>query len=313
MNCRELRKFLYAFADGQLGVKDNCEVLDHLKMCVRCSAIVEEHQSVRRALKKQLDDAPIPVGLEPRVRKALATGRPVRRWQPVRLALSGKSLAMAAVVALAVLVGYGLAPKRSVAPIELAAADEPTDVVEVKLGEMTASMAVFKHHACCMLGGKHHHDELPRELGAVAPAIGKHFSNVISVLAPDLTSRGYTFESANFCGVLPDYHGAHLIYAGAGEADVNPRLSVFSVPRLDCLDKCAGAPWGEGAFRTYRVPSASGGAAHNLIAWHEDATSYVLVCSGDLCQRRLRSIAEDFRVAFARPVARQFLASLSLP
>ena len=49
MNCRKIRKYLFAFADGQLGVKANCEMLDHLKMCRKCSAIVDEHQAVRRA------------------------------------------------------------------------------------------------------------------------------------------------------------------------------------------------------------------------------------------------------------------------
>ncbi|MCC7314685.1 MAG: zf-HC2 domain-containing protein, partial [Planctomycetes bacterium] len=36
MNCKSVQKFLHAFADGQLGVRANCEVLDHLKMCPSC-------------------------------------------------------------------------------------------------------------------------------------------------------------------------------------------------------------------------------------------------------------------------------------
>ena len=55
MNCKSARKFLYAFADGQLDVTDNCEVLDHLKMCPGCGAVVAEHQSMRTVLTKYIE------------------------------------------------------------------------------------------------------------------------------------------------------------------------------------------------------------------------------------------------------------------
>ena len=54
MNCTGVRKFLYAFADGQLGVKSSCEVLDHLKMCPACSRLVDEHHSLRAAIGRML-------------------------------------------------------------------------------------------------------------------------------------------------------------------------------------------------------------------------------------------------------------------
>lgn len=47
MNCRNVKKFLYAFADGQLSVRANCEVLDHLKMCPACSRAVAEVVQLR--------------------------------------------------------------------------------------------------------------------------------------------------------------------------------------------------------------------------------------------------------------------------
>ena len=74
MNCNQSRKYLFAFADGQLSVQANCEVLDHLKMCTACSRIVDEHQAVREALRRSGERIVTPSGLARQVRRTL-TGR----------------------------------------------------------------------------------------------------------------------------------------------------------------------------------------------------------------------------------------------
>ena len=56
-----------ARADSQLGIKDNCEVLDHLKMCPECSKVVDEHQAVRAAVGRSIVEVGVPGELRGRI------------------------------------------------------------------------------------------------------------------------------------------------------------------------------------------------------------------------------------------------------
>ena len=47
MTCKTFRKYLYAFADGELETRENLEALEHLNMCPSCCRKVAVQQALR--------------------------------------------------------------------------------------------------------------------------------------------------------------------------------------------------------------------------------------------------------------------------
>lgn len=291
MNCTGVKKFIYAFADNQLGVKESCEVLDHLKLCPGCSRLVDEHQTLRKAIVEQCQEVHAPAALRSRLLESVQSPAPAelapipgRRpgWQ--RLAAAACLLLAAGGVAWWGLpggAGSGESPARVITP--------------VPRGESAASMIAAVHFACCNHHEMHQSKSLPAHLGEVAPALRDHFDDTLAARAPDLSRYGFAFESVNLCGVRdkPGCEGGHIIYVNEREH----RLSFFSVPRWDCLDKCgraAGDPGGE--FREYSVERESGPALQ-IVAWHEHATTYI--CCACVEPELLEDMVRDTRTAMA--------------
>lgn len=52
MNCNIVRKYFYAFLDGELDVEKNIEVLSHLDMCYECSLKIEKERLIQRRVKE---------------------------------------------------------------------------------------------------------------------------------------------------------------------------------------------------------------------------------------------------------------------
>lgn len=291
MNCRGVRKFLYAFADDQLGVKANCEVLDHLKMCPACSRLVEEHQTLRRAIGRTLAEVQVPHSLHSRVAGALspAAASPSRRTFAWTLqAPRHRATAIAAALLLlvgATWIGASLlrkAPPPAVSP------------VVVEGGQIAASLVADIHVSHASLGPAHHRSDLPSTLAEVGPAISRHFEDRLAVAVPDLSSYGYVFESANFCGVRKAdcTEGGHVIYASTED---QTRLSFFVVPRFDRFDHCNGQRSVEPeAYREYEVDQASG-VSLSVLAWHRDETTFVCVGSVDI--NRMKAMVGAVRTA----------------
>ena len=301
MNCKEARKLLYAFADGQLGVKDNCEVLDHLKMCCECSKVVDEHQALRAAVGRSIAAASVPRHLSGRIAIGLpAAASGTSRWSLTKV----RAYALAA----SFLLVAGIFLWRS--------AWSPSDpgpaggrAVRVEQGNSAATMIAQVHNECCLHSAHHQNRDLPTTLGTVGPAICAHYNNKIAALAPDLSRYGYRFESANYCGVQdkPDTDGGHIVYV----SDKGPRrMSFFSVPRWDCLDRCRKyAVPSEDGSRKYEVDQEGGGKLC-IVAWHNDATTYI--CCGpeslDVIERMAKQVRtamvefdREIRIALARP------------
>ena len=279
MNCTSVRKFLYAFADGQLGVQANCEVLDHLKMCPACSRVVDEHQSLRAAVGRSLATEKTPDELRQRVvqRLAGASARPVRWLRP---------LAAAACVALAATGAWWAFSSQS--PDSDQSANAP---VRVEGGPTAATMIAEVHRLCLAEPGKHQQPSLPRDRSQVAAAINQHFAGRVAAVAPNLSRFGYEFESVNLCGIDASLsrEGGHLIYASA---DRQTRLSLFCVPRLDRLDQGSG-PSPDG-YLQYEVDQ-DGGKKLSILAWHRNSTSYA--CCGSLTIEQLRDMVAGIRLA----------------
>lgn len=283
MNCTSVRKFLYAFADGQLGVTANCEVLDHLKMCPSCSSLVDEHQALRTAVGRTLSATKTPEDLRARVSRHLegaASGRRIRWLRPV---------AVAAVLALAATGAWWAMSPRTDGQQQQAAAP-----VRVEGGPTAATMIAEVHRTCLADPAKHQFPSLPKDRSLVVSAVNQHFDGRLAAVAPDLSRFGYDFESVNYCGIDArlSREGGHLIYASA---DRQSRVSLFCVPRLDRLDQFTPrtAPSPDG-YLQYEVDQENGKKL-SILAWHRNSTSYA--CCANLPMEQLREMVAGIRLA----------------
>lgn len=290
MNCSSARRFLYAFADGELSVKDNCEVLDHLKMCRDCARIVADQQALRGALRRAMTSEPVPAGLQGRVQTTASlttspsvdshVAAPPVRWR--RFALAAGLLLAAATGA------YFTLPARHT-PI--------SPVTPVILSSSIADKAVRVHLACARHSpDEHQAKDWPRQLVTLHDAVTKEYAGRFDVLAPDLSDAGYEFESANRCDIDSGSNGVHIIYRNGAK---NARVSLFAVPRCTLCSCGTQAQQREPMFCETRT---AGGVTFQVCGWQcpRGRTSFV-VC-GPVSHDDLQTL-----------VAQRFAAALEIP
>lgn len=303
LTCTAARRLLYAFADGELPVKENCDVLDHLKMCPDCARIVADQQALRAALRSLSNSDAAPADF---VQRAYALVEPPRISQPNssrRLQYLLIPVGIAASIAILTFVFW-----RSFAPAH-SRPGAPVETRELVSSDTAASRVVQVHEYCCNNHDQHHDINLPHGLAGLSPAMSAHFNDVISVLAPDFSTSGFQFESANYCGFKPRNRGAHMIYVAHAE-DADPkRLSFFSIPRWSYLDRCqAHKGLDDHDFRRFTVPDERTNYA--VVAWHDNQTTYI--CCGEMSVAEMVSMVEPVRVAMHQREGRVGLALASL-
>ncbi|MBX3396081.1 MAG: hypothetical protein KF841_12010 [Phycisphaerae bacterium] len=275
MNCYKYRKYLLAFADGQTSVQVSCDVLDHLKMCPSCSAVVDDHHGVRRRLANASGRITLPAGLEARIRSALiaetlATSRTAhvssssRRIRPLRALAVAASLVLAIGLAWQFWTSDGASMNFDLGAIAgLSRADELTQ------------LAVIRHNKCVLRCEQHVHQDpnLPSALGELSNGANERLSGSFASIAPDFSGAGYEFESASLCNPT-DQDGLsslHLLYVNYANGAY---LSFFAVPHWSGLDLGNGrSPDRNDPF----VHSTRDCDSSSLIAWHENEMTY-LVC-----------------------------------
>lgn len=298
MKCTDARKFLYAFADGQLSVRANCELLDHLKMCSSCSRVVDEHQALRSAIGRSVASAPVPSGLRASVTAALsseqdsaasviaASGRRVFSWKSSFL--RPRAIATAAVLALAI-TGTWLIRPSGPAAVDGGAA-RAVD------GRVTAAQMSELHLSHAALGRGHQGAELPATLGEAAGAITRRLGGKAEVSPPNLSSFGFDFESANLCRIHDGERGVggHIVYASRSGGE---KISFFVAPKFAGLDQPSdpGSPI-ERPFMEYELASA-GSRNIALLAWHQE--DMTVVCCGDVNVDDLKLWVGAIRTAMA--------------
>ncbi len=290
MNCKSARKFLYAFADGQLGVQANCEVLDHLKMCPPCAQLVDEHQTLRAALARSIARVEVPAHLAAQVASRLHLGRASRNRPTWRASAWTKFIAAAACLAFAAGLWQFWPSERSTP------AGPSASPVLVEDGQIAASQVADRHLACCALGKGHQLDSLPTARAELDLAVQRRFAGRFAARAPDLSSQAFELESASLCSARggESGEGCHLIYRSSDGAS---RLSLFSLPRWDRVDLCARlvavAP---GSSRQYSVERHDGRNL-SVFAWHQDQTTYI--CCSDLDGDRMKQVVAAIRIALS--------------
>jgi hypothetical protein len=305
MSCQKVRKYLFAFADSQLSVQSNCEVLDHLKMCSACSTIVDQHQAVRQALVSSAEKIESVPGLEQRVRLAIQTGKLVRHRAPRRSLLNDSGflrvVALAACITLVVLLAWQFAYESEPGSW---GEDGPRLAFSSSAAE-TTQFVVKRHNQCDALceRGEHQDAGLPNSLDGLATALSSEYDGKLAALAPDLSEYGFTFDSANFCRLENDEGpiAAHVVYVNTS---YGTRFSIFSLPQWDRINDSEDGvePTIENPF----IQTHDQCSQMTVLGWHARDMSFV--CCGSVGAGILRSMAQDIGVAMGEPGRYETLA-----
>ncbi|MFQ5423772.1 MAG: anti-sigma factor family protein [Phycisphaerae bacterium] len=295
--CRKYRRYLYAFADGQLDVQINCELLDHLKMCPACTRIVDEHQALRLALRRTVEAVPLPTGLEARIRRSIRRERRARgawRWR----SLIPIALATAACAALTLNIIW-----------HAGKAESPSgpNVLNgwVMRGDDAAKLVAEKHQMCCHHWDQHQAEGLSKDVATLAEEISGHYkSGLVRALAPNLSWFNFRVESANYCGVEtdPTRTGGHIIYFND---ETSNRFSFFSIPRFRAIERC-GHKTPDGWFEN-SVQLSDGSDLH-VLSWTQDNMTYI--CCSPTDSAKMKTMVKDVRMAMSRPEARELVAAI---
>lgn len=279
MNCHQFRKYLHAFADGQIDVKSNCDLLDHLKMCHECSRIVDQHNALKSLIVASAARIAVPAGLESRIRSAI---EPSRKSRKRAASLVGpfadrpllRVSAMAACVVITVLSLWAtgiVGPGESLRGGLATSADFDMDSADLKMRGV-----VVRHNKCVESCNQQAHQlaGLPSDRESAALELAGRLGDQVAIAAPDLTGFGYEFESAAVCSPDREVHGAtaHMMYVNHA---YGTRLSFFSVPHWKGAD-------GLLADATLRKPFAftPQGNCQNqsIVAWNGKTSTYI-VCA----------------------------------
>jgi hypothetical protein len=291
MNCSDARQFLYSYADGELADDSNPAAAGHIKTCRDCGRMVEVQRGLRSALQRGVDRVPVPEGLEERIRSSIAA-RDTRPQNRGMLGLFGaKPLALAAVLVIGVAVTWRVAFSR-----------EPAHPVAIAIAS--------KHKYCNDRAAAHHHDGLPTTLAGLVGAMNAHEDYRFATIAPDLSSYGFDFESANFCGLRNKEcrNGGHIVYVHR-DGNRTSRFSVFSVPKANPLTDLEALVKSGGQLRPVKAPPDEGGPEVCIVVWHKDDTHYI--CCGEVDPDQLVKMASSVHAALANPRTEAMFVSLA--
>jgi anti-sigma factor RsiW len=103
LSCEACEKYLFAFLDHELQVKESLDVEEHLRSCTSCSNRAEAEHTLRTFLRQQMTTPPLPEVVKQRiVRQAIQTPRP-QRWRRWGIALYVRDVTIGVAAAAAVL------------------------------------------------------------------------------------------------------------------------------------------------------------------------------------------------------------------
>lgn len=274
MTCLEFRKWMRAFADGELDTEHNLDALEHLRMCPPCAARVDNARAVRRALFRQGRTIVAPPDLGDAILARLdesnsgsahaASSRWVPLpWRPWTL------VAVAAVLALA-----ALGSKQSWWPGGLVEAD-----ATLLPSQQVADIRNL-HQRCCLQPETHHNPGLPLHPTQAALELARDLR--LDVIMPDLSLFGFDFVGANRCE-LRGHGAAHALYRSKVTGDY---LSVFTVDReADCRP----AEHYQVQGRTYYVCDLNSAGRECVVAWCGGDQTYIWC--GQRCAKSLIQLA----------------------
>lgn len=286
MNCKNFRKYVGAFADGELEVSQNLQALEHLNMCPSCASRVNNINELKAALGLAYKGIKAPAGLETRIRDAI-------KAQPAAMGATKD------VEPTSNTTWFG---QKSWAPLGMAAAlfivagiwwswpefTPRQGSITVVTGQTVTD--IRQQHDRCLYGRglAHHASDLPRSLVGIRQILSKELK--LKVLAPDLSNYGYQLVGADRCGIV-GRPGAHVMYR---TSDGDSTLSLFSVAHLDFLITSSKSDGGQTPYFVSEQNKST------VLAWHDGAQTYV-VC-GNRPPYSLQLIFNEVRIASAQEI-----------
>jgi mycothiol system anti-sigma-R factor len=300
MNCKQVSKLLYAFADGELETTENLEVLAHLKMCPDCCRKVDAQHQLKAGLVSALGRDKAPDALRKTVTAALAAeGEPrmVGRFRLTRRRY-GIPLALAAAVALA-----------TAGILQFSGIGSPRVTDDSVVAAAFADRVYEMHHACELRGPARHNTDLPRDVQLAANQMTQEL-HVPVLRCQAFSNLSGTFESADYCD-FPDagghkIHGAHIILRrDSGEA-----VSLISLPKLDEMQQLRTYQTDQRAYVILRPHHAPGTPDVTIAAWNCPKGTHIVCAPTD--PGHILDLADPMRLAMKRasPAASPILASL---
>lgn len=276
MNLRDFETRLELFADGELYGSDRAAFEAELAQRPVERSRIDQARALRAAAHRALDETPLPIGLDQRVRARLAAGR------STSLHRSGLYTAIAAAILL-----LAVGPRLG-GPIEV-------DAVEFASTYKT-----------CARDQSHNEWEYTPVVGQQVSVGGKY-----RVAIPDLRPLGFEVEGVCHCRMnCPEFQAVHIHYHRPSDSPGKPEihLSVFPIDRPISLQHRTAVVRDSTSHRRYEFTVA--GSVH-VLQWR-DARGSVAMCA-ELPAPRIQDIAGEIQFAQTSGVSLEALAALLIP
>ena len=300
MNCKEVAKFLYAFADGELETRDNLQVLEHVNMCQECCGRVSLQQQLKGAIASVFGDEQAPLSLRDCIIAAIAADESSAARPPRILQLYRPFLA-AAVIGLVVVSVWTFSQKPQTAFVD--AGGHPGQVLaasytdESPLASTLANNVYEMHIKCSAKGRELHNDALPPEGLKAAERIHESLDYPMIRCAKLDGREDTTFVSASYCQLTDadgkPHRGGHLIY----EFEDGRTISLISVEKLAELDKINSLHIGQRDYRILKPSAASKDHPVTVTGFNCPSASH-LVCV-EMTPQETIDLVENMSVKYA--------------
>lgn len=276
MNQRDFETRLQCFADGELHGPDRAAFEVELAARPADRARVEQSRALRTAVRRTIDETPLPARLSDRLRTRLAAARE-RTTQ--RFAL--RTAIAAAILLLAVGPRWG-------GPIEVEA------------------WRFTRTYELCARDQSHNEWEY-------IPAVGQEVSvgGRYKIAIPDLRPLGFEVEGVCHCRMnCPEFQAVHIHYHRAPTAPGAPEihLSLFPIDRPISLQSRTAVVVDSATRRAYEFTVSD---SVHVLHWR-DLRGSVALCA-ELPDAQIQGIAGDIHFAHATGISLEALAALLIP
>lgn len=273
---RECKKYLAAFADGELDVDQNLRLLEHMKMDPNATARVAHQQQLRDCVCRCMsgDCPPTPDTLKQSLMQMLeepsvdASSDIIARIRPYQITAFLSSIAAAIAICLSL---YLYFHQPVLGPI----GNEPQIAEHIPgFNDITAASIIpasqverfGQRHDSCMqeITRLHEFASNPHQIQEMPKVISEHLGKQ-PYPCLDLSNIGYAFERAGPCNIPGK--AAHLIYKSTAPDSPNDAISLWITPDSGTLNLVP-----DKVFRV-RGPESE----HPIIVWRHNNLIYYII------------------------------------
>lgn len=280
---KECKKYLAAFADGELDVDQNLRLLEHMKMDPNATARVAHQQQLREAVCRCMSsDCPatpdtLKQSLTQMLEEPTATDKDIiARIRPYQFAAWTSSIAAVIAICLSLFLFYNQAQintpldlDHAVAMNNQPASDSPSyiDFPAASILPVSEINRFSNRHTSCSqeISRLQSFAINPTNIEQMPKVVNDHLGKQ-SYPCLDLSPMGYEFARAGPCH-LPSQKAAHLIYQAKNKTGTNDTISLWIAPD-------------EGQFnfkkdKVFRVRGQE--SDHPVIIWRHNNLVYYII------------------------------------